>query len=253
MSGRRVLVTGGLGVNGAWVVRTLLERGDAPISLDARDDLALVADIAGEFERHTADVTHVDRLTALLEEARVDCVAHLAIVLPSERDPFLGYTVNAHGTVAVLEAARRAGVGRVVLASSKAVLGTVTGRYGPPAYHPLAEDDLPYGVLPSMPVYSASKVFSEQAAAFYRDQLGLQVLALRFSTIYGPGKQARHGGIGILSRIVENAVAGEGTVVPAGAGARDDLVYVRDVAQSIVAACAAGDPEHSTFHVGSGR
>lgn len=252
MSGARVLVTGGLGVNGAWVVRELLERGDVPISLDAREDLALVADVAGEFERRTGDVTDVDAMAALLRDAAVDRIAHLAVVLPAERDPFLGYTVNAHGTAAVLEAARRQGVERVVLASSKAVFGTVTGEHGPPTYRPLAEDDLPFGVLPKMPVYSASKAFGEHVAAHYREAFGMSVLALRFSTIFGPGKQARHGGIGVLSQIVENAVAGAGTVVASGAEAHDDLVYVRDVARSLVAACRVEDPEHWTFHIGSG-
>lgn len=117
----------------------------------------------------------------------------------------------------------------------------------------MAEDDLPFSVVPRMPVYSASKIFSEQVAEHYRDAFKLPVLALRFATIFGPGKQARHGGIGVLSRIVEGAVAGEGTVVPAATDAHDDLVYVRDVARSLVAACLVPTPRNWTFNIGSGQ
>jgi UDP-glucose 4-epimerase len=254
VSGKRVLVTGGLGVNGASVVRELLARGHEPISLDARDDTSLVADVAAEFERRQGDVADVEGMARLLEEAALDSVIHLAIVLPAERDPFLGYRVNAFGTVAMLEAARRVGVERFVLGSSKAVFGPVTGSFAPPESAPLAEEGLPYALVPRMPVYSASKIFSEQVAAHYREAFGLSVLALRFATIFGPGKQARHGGIGILSAIVENALAGEGTVVPAAAQAQDDLVYVRDVATSLLDACFAPEPAaHWTFNIGSGR
>lgn len=249
----RVLVTGGLGVNGAWVVRELLDSGHTPVAFDARDDTALVADIADEFDRVKGDVTDLGALKSLLSGCSFDAVIHLAALLPAESDPYLGYRVNALGTVTVLEASRAEGVGRVVHASTKAVFGEVTGPYGPPELRALAEEDLPYNVIPSMPVYSASKIFSEHAVRQYRDAYDMSVLALRFATIYGPGKQARHGGIGVLSQIVENAVDGRGTAVTEGAEAQDDLVYVRDVARSLVSACAAAEPAHWTLNIGSGR
>lgn len=248
----RVLVTGGLGVNGAWVMRELLQQGHQAISVDNRDDVSLVSDIVDDVTRQIADIRDLDQLTNLFLNERVECVAHLAAVIAAEENPYLGFGINAHGTVTVLEAARRAGVPRVVFTSSKAVYGSIEGEYGYPTYRPIAEDH-PRAPFPPLPVYSASKLLSEDAGRFYRDRYGLEFAALRFATIFGPGKLARHGPIGVLSQVVENATLGKPTAVESGADERDDVVYVRDVAQAIVRACTAPRLDSWAYNVGSGR
>jgi UDP-glucose 4-epimerase len=240
-------------VNGAVVVRALLDAGHEPVVADRSGDASLLADLAGEFALHEVDVVDLDRLSALLDAERVDAVAHLAaLIAAAEQDPYAGFTVNAHGTAVALEAARRAGVGRFVFTSSKGAYGEIQPPHGHPEFVPLTEDH-PRGVLRRFPVYSRCKIFSEDVGLHYREQFGTEFLALRFATIYGPGKQARHGGIGVLSEIVENAAAGRGTTVAAGAEAKDDLVYVRDVAAAVLAALGAPAPADWTFNVGSGR
>jgi UDP-glucose 4-epimerase len=248
----RILVTGGLGVNGAWVVRELLGRGHVPISLDAREELILVADVANEFQRETGDILDVTAVKDLLQRERIDAIAHLAIFAPPESDPYRGYLVNGQGTVAMLQASTEAAVQRFVYTSSKAVYGPLNGQWGYPTYKPVTEDH-PLAVHPSIPVYSAAKRYSEEAGCAFADRYGLEFIALRFSTIYGPGKQARHGPMGVLSRIVENALCGSGTDVDTGADELDDLVYVRDVASSIAQACEVGRPSDRAFNIGSGR
>src|ERR1700742_4972685 len=110
----KVLLTGGLGVNGSWVVRELLARGDVPITVDAHDDMALVADIAGEFEHHVLDVLDVEGLAELASRLQPERIVHLAAVIAAgETGPYLGYSGNAQGAVAGLEAGRRADVARV--------------------------------------------------------------------------------------------------------------------------------------------
>jgi UDP-glucose 4-epimerase len=248
----KVLVTGGLGVNGAWLVRELVAGGHETISFDNRADLSLVADITGDFGRHVGNILDVQALTELCKREQVECVAHLAAIIGAEEDPYTGFAVNAHGTVTVLEAARLAGVRRVVYTSSKAIYGPITGEHGYPSYQPLSEDH-PLTVWPAMPVYSSSKHLSEEAGRFFAGKYGLEFAALRFATIFGPGKKARHGPIGVLSTIVENALLGQGTEIPFGGDERDDMVYVKDVARSIALAVNAPRLQSSAFNVGSGR
>jgi UDP-glucose 4-epimerase len=248
----KVLVTGGLGVNGAWLIRDLLARGHQPVSFDNREDLSLVVDVARDFGRDVGSILDVDALTALCRREQIECIAHLAAIIGAEEDPYAGFAVNAHGTVTVLEAARRAGVRRVVFTSSKAAYGPMTGEYGYPEYRPVPEDH-PLAVWPAMPVYSTAKIVSEEAGRFFAGKYGFEFAALRFSTIFGPGKKARHGPIGVLSTIVENAMLSQGTEIASGGDERDDLVYVKDVARSIVLAVDAPRLQSAAFNVGSGR
>jgi UDP-glucose 4-epimerase len=245
----KILVTGGLGVNGAWVIRALLREGHQPISFDTRDDVSLVADIADSFDRRIGDVLDLDRLTQAMRG--VDVVVHMAALIPAERDPYKGYMVNAMGSVTLYEAAHRAGVRRVVFTSAKAVYGAITGVHGYPTYQPVPES-YSRSTHSTMPVYSASKLLAEEAGRHYARTFGLEFLALRFATIFGPGKQKRHGTIGAISAIVENTVAGEPTVLESGGDEYDELIYVRDAARAVVLACMAPMPRDWDFNIGSG-
>ena len=85
----RILVTGGLGVNGCWVTRDLLELGHEPVVFDNRADFTLLRDVADEFEFIEGDITSLDQLTYVCEAHRVERVCHLAAVYPdaSDADP----------------------------------------------------------------------------------------------------------------------------------------------------------------------
>jgi UDP-glucose 4-epimerase len=249
----KVLVTGGLGVNGSVLIRMLLEMGHQPLCLDLSGDTSLLADIAGEFPIHELDILELSPLTELMAAEGVDSVVHMAaLIAAAEQDPYAGFTVNAHGTVVVLEAARRAGVKRFVFTSSKGAYGEIQPPFAYPEFEPLDEGQ-PRGMLERFPVYSRSKIFSEDVGCHFHRKYGIEFLALRFATIYGPGKQARHGGIGVLGAIIENALAGRGTEVPCAAQARDDLIYVKDVAAAAAAASIGPAPSDWAFNVGSGR
>ena len=160
--------------------------------------------------------------------------------------------MNALGPVAIFEAARRACVRRVVWASAKAVYGELSGVYGYPTYEPIPESH-PRQTMPRAPVYSSSKLLAEEAARVYANTFGLECIALRFATIFGPGKLLRHGGTGLVGVIVEHAIAGEPTRVPQGGDERDELIYVRDVARGVIASCSAQSPTSPVYNVGSGH
>ena len=244
----KVLVTGGLGMIGAFVVRELLHAGHVPVVLDRHRRPGSLADVAAEVQRHAGDVLDVERLATLL--ADVDAVAHLAGLLPAEADPYAGYRVTALGPVTTFEAARRAGVRRVVWASAKAVYGELAGAYGYPGYAPVPETH-DRGVLAFSPVYCASKQLAEEAGRYYAATFGIEITALRFSTIFGPGKVAPRGAA-LVGAIVHSAVGGEPVAVPHGADECDEILYVRDAARGVLAALTAPAPESWVFNIASG-
>ena len=247
----RVLITGGLGAIGSYVVRALVEAGARPVTYSTRADTRLIADVVDRVDVAVGDVLDLADLLRVLRAHDVTHVVHLAsLVVPtSQVNPLRALKVNAEGALHVFEAARLLGLRRVVYMSSKGVLGTIDGDAAHPTYRPLAED------APTRPVdvYSVTKLAVEQLADHYARDFGVDVVGLRLTSTYGPGKGARHGFAATLSRLVEAAARGEPSRLARGAEQRDDMIYHADVAQGVLRACFAPRLEHRLFHLGSGR
>ncbi|MDP2619995.1 MAG: NAD-dependent epimerase/dehydratase family protein [Hyphomicrobiales bacterium] len=247
----QVLVTGGVGVIGAWVTRKLVERGLRPVVLDLRPDFSLVPDLEGQLDFVSADITDLDAVTRLLKERGIDRIAHLAVYMAPDMDeqPFRAFSINAQGTVSMLEAAQRTGVTRFVYASSRAVYGETPHGVGEPGYQPLGEEH------PKHPIkaYDVCKLTGEHMGQVYRNAFGLEFAALRFAGIYGPGKQARHGKFSLRSRLVEDPFAGKPVRIPGGGDQLDDMIYVDDAAEGIVLATLADRLPHAAYNIASGR
>jgi len=253
----RVFVTGGCGVNGSWVVRDLLERGCEVTSFDLVTDHSLMPDLKGQFESLVGDIRDGALVSRLVHARRPQCIVHLAALvgyLQGRPDPKLVYDVNLGGTLNVLEAAVVGDVPRVVFTSSKSAYGVVTGRHASPFYEPVRED---YVGLPPPPsflsLYGHAKVASEGLGFNYQKAFGIDFFALRFATICAPGKLARHGPMSIHSRLIENAILGQPTLIPHGGDERDDIVYVHDVAQAVGLAAVCGLHGASVFNIGQGK
>lgn len=251
MALRKALVTGGTGVNGAWVVRLMLEQGIEPIVFDWAPDMTFLKDVKDSFRLYRGDTRDLAALLRVIKETRPEAILHLAALMPdaAQSDPMTGFEVNALATVVVLEAARITDIGKVVFTSSKGAYGDVTGEYGHPTFRPLGED---YPARP-VKVYDVTKVASEGMGLNYWRNYGIDFIALRFAGIFAPGKLARHGVLSIYGRIVENAMLGKATRIAQGGEQRDDNVYVKDVARSIVMAAQVPPPRSRIFHIGSGR
>jgi UDP-glucose 4-epimerase len=245
-----ILVTGALGVNGAWVTRKLIDRGITPLVMDVRADTTLLGpDYDKRFEFVGTDFTDTAAVADLLQQRRVDCIIHMAaIVGAAAQDPYETFRVNAHGTNGLLEAARRNGVRRFVFTSSRAFYGGLEEPYTHPTYRPIREDG------PSRPfqVYDVCKVASEGMGRNFAARYGLEFVALRFATIFGPGKTLRHGNYGVLSRLIEEPLNGRPVRIPQGGDQQDDMIYVDDIAEAIVVAAQHPAPRFTEYNISRG-
>jgi uronate dehydrogenase len=166
----RVLITGAAGRIGTWLRGGLPERGWATRCLD----VVPVPDERPGEEQVVADVTD---LAAMVDATQgVDAVVHLAGVVGESTWSAISHA-NIEGTYAVLEAARRAGVRRVVLASSN----HATGFTQRPAEGLLREDDAP--PRPDT-YYGVAKVTMEALGSLYADRYGMDVVCLRIGSAF---------------------------------------------------------------------
>jgi len=247
----RVLITGGLGVNGAVTARLMVQDGLRPVLMDNRMDLTLMGDIKDQVDIVIGDICDQGTLERAVDDYKITHIAHLAALMPepAEANPRLGVRVGVDGTTNVLEVARAKKIGRVVFTSSKAAYGEITGEYAPPTCKPVRED------YPKQPadLYGSIKVCCEELGRYYRETYGVEFIALRFVSIYGPGKEARHGPLSFYGQLIEKARSGEKWAIPQGGDQLNDAVYVGDVARSVYLAIKASTPRDWTFNIGTGR
>ncbi len=241
----RVLVTGGAGFIGSNLVDRLLADGHEVAvvhdkSSGGQENLAAVAahDAFSLYEMGVAEPA----LAGVAEAWRPEVVCHLAAQISVRRsvaEPAHDARVNVEGTINVLEAARRAGVRKVVFASSVAV-------YGRPEVIPV-----PYGAAtdPRSP-YAASKLSGELYLSTYSALYGLEYTTLVLSNVYGP-RQSPEGEAGVVSIFTDALLAGKPTVVYGDGGQTRDYIFVEDVVDAFARACGPrGNRER--FNLGTG-
>ncbi|MEJ5358819.1 MAG: SDR family oxidoreductase [Desulfobacterales bacterium] len=238
-----VLVTGGAGFIGSHLVERLVAEGFAVRVLDdlSSGRPANLAGVRGRIDFREGDI----RDPAALRPAVSGCsrVFHLAAVVSVQqtiRDPAGSAAVNETGALQVLEAAREAGVRRLVFASSSAV-------YGDDPRLPLRED------LPPRPrsPYAVQKLAVEHYLAVYRDLFGLSTASLRFFNVFGPRQDPSSPYSGVISIFFTRALAGEAPVIYGDGLQTRDFVYVADVVEALLLAARSRDC--GVFNVGTGR
>jgi nucleoside-diphosphate-sugar epimerase len=249
-----LLVTGGTGFLGSYLTRYALAEGGAErvVVLDRYAEPARIADVLDRVTLVEGDAADPATVRSAIEDHGVDRVAHFAFILgspaPGQMLPYV--RVQCLGTANVFEAARLAGVKRVLFASSVAA-------YGAQPADVLTEDMVPN---PDNP-YGSAKAWGEALARHYRRELGLDALSLRFGSTYGLGRAWRGSyasGIMIPSSQVhymarvENAARGEAIAMP-----RDDTLadwtYAADAAQAAWLALTAEQPAYDLYNVGGDR
>ncbi|MDR7490482.1 MAG: NAD-dependent epimerase/dehydratase family protein [Armatimonadota bacterium] len=261
-----VLVTGGAGFIGAHLVRALVGRGEAVRVLDnlvtgTPENLARALDLAPSAVRRAladADGRPV-RLSPACEVivgdirdpatldracAGVEVVFHQAALRSVPRSmehPVETHEVNATGTVRLLEAARRAGVRRVVYASSSSVYGDTP--------LPKHEGQQPQPKSP----YAASKLATEVYSQAYTRAFGLSTVGLRYFNVFGPWQDPASEYAAVIPKFIRLALEGRPLPVHGDGLQSRDFTYIDDVVEANLQAAAAGaEADGAVVNIGAG-
>jgi CDP-glucose 4,6-dehydratase len=248
LRGRSVLVTGGHGLLGAWLIEALLAEGARVVALRRDEPVASTLVMLGLAERVDAvhgDVCEDGLIARTLNEYDVDSVFHLAaqtLVGTATRSPLSTFETNIRGTWLVLEACRQHGARSVVVASSDKAYGR--------------QAELPYHegqpLVPTFP-YDVSKAAADLLTRSYWHTYALPVAVTRFANLYGGGDTNRSR---LVPEAVAAALAGRAPVIRSDGSPERDFLYVEDAARAYVAiwrALLSGDAAGEAFNAGGGE
>jgi UDP-glucose 4-epimerase len=244
LSVKKVLVTGGAGFIGSHLTEDLVAKGCRVTVLDnfssgRRSNLTRVAADIELIEGDIRDLQAVERAAKGCE-----AIFHLAAVVSVPQTvahPLDSAMVNDLGTLHVLEAARNAGTGAVVFASSSAVYGDDPGL-------PKRESMMPKPLSP----YAVQKITGEYYARVYHDLYGIDTASLRFFNVFGPRQDPSSPYSGVISIFMSKAVAQIGPIIYGDGTQSRDFVYVSDVVRAIIAAATAQAAAGRSINVGTG-
>lgn len=247
IDGARILVTGGCGLIGSTTIEQLLRDHDPAriVILDnlVRGSLANVTQALND-PRVTllrGDIRDRDMVARAAEG--MDAVVHMAAlrITACAADPREAMEVMCDGSFNVVDAARQAGVKKVVVASTASI-------YGLAESFPTREDHHPYN---NRTWYGASKVMLEGLLRSYHDMYGLPYVAMRYFNVYGPRMDIHGKYTEVLIRWMERVAAGRPPLIFGDGLQTMDFVYIDDVARSNVLALAS-DATDEVFNVASG-
>lgn len=242
------LVTGGAGFIGHHLVKALHDRGDTVRVVDNNAGGYFPERVVVGVEYNDYDIADPQYEKQLVADcAGVDHVYHLAAlprVQVSIDDPVGTARVNIVGTVAVLNAAHKAGVKRVVFASSSSVYGD-TGRL------PLHEDNQPVPMSP----YARHKLQGEQYCEdFAHEPFKLQTACLRFFNVYGPGADPNGAYALVVAKFLEQKRSGKPLTITGDGTQTRDFTHVFDVVRAMIMAAEDGEEWWGdVINIGGGR
>ncbi|MDX1947030.1 MAG: SDR family oxidoreductase [Pirellulaceae bacterium] len=239
------LVTGGAGFVGSHLVQALIRRGDQVRVLDnlttgRRENLAAVA---GDIEFAQADLLDPDAVPRAV--AGCEVVFHqaaLASVPRSIDDPLASHAACATATLILLDAARRAGVRRVVYAASSSA-------YGNQPTPVKRETDLPAPLSP----YAAAKLAGEQYCQAFWHSYGLETVALRYFNVFGPRQDPSGPYAAVIPLFLQAILRGEGPTIYGDGRQTRDFTYVENVVAANLLAAQRPRVAGRVFNVGSGQ
>jgi UDP-glucuronate 4-epimerase len=229
------LVTGGAGFIGSHLCERLLRDGHGVWAFDdlnhfydprlKQRNIREIQTLAKPFEFVRGDITDASALNEIFSSVKFDQVIHLAAragVRPSLAEPALYQRVNVEGTVNVLEAARKSGVKKIIIASSSSV-------YGVNSKVPFSEND---PIVSAISPYAASKLAGEALGHVWHHIYKMDVTMLRFFTVYGP-RQRPDLAIHKFAKLIFD---GKPVPVFGDGGTARDYTFISDTIDGVMAA-----------------
>lgn len=231
MNYKKALITGGAGMIGSHIVDGLLAENFEEIVVLDNFTRGRRSNIASAVESGRVTLVEGDiRDRKLLSEVMrgVDIVFHEAAVRITQcaEDPQLAHDVLATGTFHILEAARQAGVKKIVYASSASI-------YGQAEEFPTTERHHGYG---NRTIYGATKLYGEGLLRSFYEMYGLNYVALRYFNVYGPRMDAFGVYTEVMIRWMERLVQGLPCLIFGDGSQTMDFVFVKDVARANIIA-----------------
>lgn len=239
------LVTGGCGFIGSYIVRDLVEEGERVVIYDFYPDQRIINQLVHKTRLHNivsikGDVTDLAHLMDAIKAYKVTKIIHLAspLLLAAEQNPHMALNVICQGTLNVFEAARLLEIEKVVWASSIAIFGA-------------PEDHSAEKIRNNSPhrpnsVYGACKSLNEYMATHYADKYGMDIIGLRYTIVYGPGRVGTVKGA-FATEMIRRAALGKPYEVPYSDQTLD-WQYVEDVSKLTVIASRANKTKTKVFN-----
>lgn len=245
MSMKRILVTGGAGFIGSHLVEALLERGHKVRVLDnfstgkrnnlrgVRNDIEI---LAGDCADPKTAARAMKGIEVVYHEAAVPSVAL------SVADPFGSHHANATATMAMLVAARDAGVERFMYAGSSSVYGDRKEKYK-------------VETLPARPLspYGAAKFVGETYVRIFAELYGMQTLTMRYFNVYGPRQDPSSPYSGVISRFSKAILKRETPVIFGDGKQSRDFTFIANVVHANLLALTAPGLKGQTVNIATSK
>jgi UDP-glucose 4-epimerase len=247
LKGKRVLVTGGAGFVGSHIVDLLVDAGCAEIVVvdnmvrGRPENLASAMSAPGKIEVVDGDIRNTQLMADLIDGT--DTVFHQAAlrITHCAAEPRAALDVMINATFDLVEQCQKAGVRKIVMASSASV-------YGMAEAFPTTERHHPYN---NRTLYGAAKTFGEGLLRSFNDMYGTNYVCLRYFNVYGPRMDIHGRYTEVLVRWMERLEAGEPPLIFGDGQQTMDMLHVRDVARANILA-AISPASDVALNVGSG-
>lgn len=242
---RTFLVTGGAGFIGSHITATLVEQGEKVRVLDnlSTGHLSNMEGFCDQIEFIEADLVDARAVAEAVEG--VDCILHQAALASVPRSVHAPLDTNAScvtGTLTLLDAARRAGVRRVVCAASSSA-------YGDQPTSPKRETQLPAPISP----YGAAKLAGEYYCRAFTATYGLETVCLRYFNVFGPRQDPDSPYSAVIPLFITAILEGRQPVIYGDGRQSRDFTYVANVVRANLLAADAANVAGRTFNAACGR
>lgn len=237
----KILVTGAAGFIASHVSKAFLNQGHEVFAIDdlSSGNEAFIDKRVGFYRINICD----PNISRLFQVQRFDVLCHHAAqidVRASVNNPADDIDVNIQGLVNLMEAGRRNGLQKVILASTGGAI------YGEPLHVPQTESHPERPLSP----YGINKLASELYLNYYLKTYGIPYVALRYANVFGP-RQNPHGEAGVIAIFIEHLLANRQPQIFGDGEQTRDFVYVGDVVQANLKALAYR--ESGCFNIGTGK